>query len=877
MAEATARIEAGSAALPSAEALFLFLDDLRREGYRIDARHIAAAQWLLAEAHAEGAESLAARRIKFRLAPLIAKSPSQQQDFYRRFDTWQDAPEVASRTEPDAPTATGPAREVVKRDPRRWIIGGTLATFLAFAVLATWYFWPPQPGKAVDLPQERFEITEQVVFPFYAGLKAALAAAPLFAFAAWFLVRWRRRMLLISRGVVLGDAALGSVRLPLKLSDVLFTGPELRASAHGLRKHRHLLTHKLDARRTVDTTARRAGLFTPIYCERPQLPEYVFLIEQNGSNDHLACLFDLAVNRLRDEQVEIQSFYFHTDPRQVQADDRSAIPLAELAARTDDHRLFVIATADGFFHPLTGEVEGWVQRLESWRSRTLLSTRPLEQWTMAELRLLEQGFSLATAEASGFAAAGEKIAAGAEEAELLEGVLVMPPTYSPPKENDPSAARIVFAQEPPSAPEWCVSYAWGEDTIEGRKHQAIVERFCAEAEAQGIRILRAQDEVGLGERISKFMKQLGRDDRVFVILSDKYLKSPFCMFELSEVWRTSRQEDEEFLRRICIYTLPCAKIWTPRDRAKYAIHWKQQHDELEALIKKHGYDTLGERDAQQLRRIRDFSRNVGDILATVADILQPRSFDELARYEFNTENEHNWRAKDQEARRVYDNLIKAFAFVLPTNLGLALILIVAVAFFPGPYLVMVFGIMEALQILWINLMAAVALALPLAMEAMEPNIMSRPPRRPDAPILSPFVITRTIIVAVLMAAGAIGLFLVQAAAAPAGSVDTFAEAQTQAVTTIIMYQIFYLLNYRSLKGSFLKVGLWSNPWTYAGIGTVLFFHAGFIYLPFMNAIFGSAPLSLQAWAEACAVGFLIMPVIAVEKWWRRKRGVADTL
>jgi Ca2+-transporting ATPase len=224
----------------------------------------------------------------------------------------------------------------------------------------------------------------------------------------------------------------------------------------------------------------------------------------------------------------------------------------------------------------------------------------------------------------------------------------------------------------------------------------------------------------------------------------------------------------------------------------------------------------------------------------------------------------------EEGRRVYDNLIKAFAFVLPTNLGLALILIVAVAFFPirggEPHLPM-----EAVQILWINLVAAVALALPLAMEAMEPNIMGRPPRRPDAPILSPFVITRTIIVAVLMAAGAIGLFLVQAAAAPEGSADTYAEAQTQAVTTVIMFQIFYLLNCRSLKDSFLKVGLWSNPWIYAGIGVVLVFHSAFIYLPFMNALFGSAPLSLQAWAEACAVGFLIMPLIAVEKWWRRRR------
>ena len=141
--------------------------------------------------------------------------------------------------------------------------------------------------------------------------------------------------------------------------------------------------------------------------------------------------------------------------------------------------------------------------------------------------------------------------------------------------------------------------------------------------------------MGLGERISKFMKRIGGANRVFVVLSDKYLKSPFCMFELSEVWRTSRQEDEEFLKRIRVYTLPCARIWTPLDRTKYAIYWKKQYDEMEDLVKEHGYDILGEQDAHHFRRMKDFCRNVGDMLATVADFLQPRSFDELLQYGFD--------------------------------------------------------------------------------------------------------------------------------------------------------------------------------------------------------------------------------------------------
>jgi magnesium-transporting ATPase (P-type) len=235
----------------------------------------------------------------------------------------------------------------------------------------------------------------------------------------------------------------------------------------------------------------------------------------------------------------------------------------------------------------------------------------------------------------------------------------------------------------------------------------------------------------------------------------------------------------------------------------------------------------------------------------------------------------------EEGRRVYDNLIKALAFVLPTNLGLALILVAAVAFFPivdgQPILPM-----QPVQILWINLVAAVALALPLAFEAMEPDLMQRPPRRPDAPMLSPFVVTRTVLVAVLMTAGAVGLFLFDySALVGTDTADTgsraYAEAQTEAVTTVIFFQIFYLLNCRSLHDPMPKIGVTSNPWIYAGIAAILLLQFIFVYAPFTHVIFHSAPLSLLAWGEAALVGLLIMPIISVEKWWRRRRAGSPEL
>ena len=224
----------------------------------------------------------------------------------------------------------------------------------------------------------------------------------------------------------------------------------------------------------------------------------------------------------------------------------------------------------------------------------------------------------------------------------------------------------------------------------------------------------------------------------------------------------------------------------------------------------------------------------------------------------------------EEGRRVFDNLVKSLAFVLPTNIGEALIIFVAVLFFPfvnGAPLMPI----APVQILWINLVATVALALPLAFEAMEPDIMLRKPRKQSEPLLSAFVVRRTFIVGTLMTAAAVGLFWFQyygtlnfwEVGEPVG---TLAQAQTMAVLTVILMQVFYLLNCRSLKDSMFKIGLFSNNTVYAGIVAIIALQAAYIYVPFMQVLFGSAPLSLASWGIATLVAFSVVPIMSVDKW-----------
>ena len=143
-----------------------------------------------------------------------------------------------------------------------------------------------------------------------------------------------------------------------------------------------------------------------------------------------------------------------------------------------------------------------------------------------------------------------------------------------------------------------VSYAW---SAERKDREAIVDRLCDEAEKRGTPILRDKKMLGFGDNITKFMRDIGKGDRIFVILSDKYLKSPFCMFELFEIWRNSRQYEDEFLKRCRVYTRGDAEIWNLLGRLKYAKHWKAQYDEVANTLKEVGPAVLGESDYAQFK------------------------------------------------------------------------------------------------------------------------------------------------------------------------------------------------------------------------------------------------------------------------------------
>jgi magnesium-transporting ATPase (P-type) len=170
------------------------------------------------------------------------------------------------------------------------------------------------------------------------------------------------------------------------------------------------------------------------------------------------------------------------------------------------------------------------------------------------------------------------------------------------------------------------------------------------------------------------------------------------------------------------------------------------------------------------------------------------------------------------------------------------------------------------QALWINMTTAVLLGLALAFEPKEPGIMRRPPRRPDAPILTGELIFRIALVGLLLLVGSFGLFewALQRGASEA-------EARTIAINVFAVGQSFYLLNCRSLRFSMFRLGLFSNPWIWAGIAAMVGAQLLFTYLPVMNWLFHTAPIGWMDWLHIVLVGLVIYLVIGAEKALRLRR------
>jgi magnesium-transporting ATPase (P-type) len=208
----------------------------------------------------------------------------------------------------------------------------------------------------------------------------------------------------------------------------------------------------------------------------------------------------------------------------------------------------------------------------------------------------------------------------------------------------------------------------------------------------------------------------------------------------------------------------------------------------------------------------------------------------------------------REGRTVYDNVIKVIGWTLPTNGGEAMALIAAIAF--GVALPI-----TALQILWVNMITAVALGLTLAFEPTEPGTMLRQPRAPGQSLISGYLLWRIVFVSLLVVIGVFGMFFW----AQQRGLD-LEEARTIAVNTIVVMEIFYLFSIRYVHGTSLswRAAL-GTPAVLTGVATVVVAQLVFTYWPAMNSVFKSRPVGLLDGIAIVAVGVALLVILEAEQ------------
>jgi len=214
----------------------------------------------------------------------------------------------------------------------------------------------------------------------------------------------------------------------------------------------------------------------------------------------------------------------------------------------------------------------------------------------------------------------------------------------------------------------------------------------------------------------------------------------------------------------------------------------------------------------------------------------------------------------EEGRVIYDNIRKFVFYLLSCNVGEILIIFVAIlAGLPSP--------LQPIHLLWLNLVTDGLPALALGLEKGEPDIMERPPRPPEQPILTRDLWSLIGVQSVIETVVTLAAFVW----ALRTSGNDLVFARTMAFTTLIMAELARAYTSRSERYSLREIGPFTNLWMLGATVSSFALLVLVIYVPFLQPVFNTTYLHPEAWVVV--VVLMLMPAIAAEvaKFWLRSR------
>jgi Ca2+-transporting ATPase len=211
----------------------------------------------------------------------------------------------------------------------------------------------------------------------------------------------------------------------------------------------------------------------------------------------------------------------------------------------------------------------------------------------------------------------------------------------------------------------------------------------------------------------------------------------------------------------------------------------------------------------------------------------------------------------EEGRVTFDNIRKVTFFLVSTGVAEVFAIITALLLgWPLPF--------QAAQILWLNLVTNGLQDMALAFEPGEPDVLERPPRSPREGLLSRLLWERILLTGVVMSAGTLALFRWELGHAASSEL-----AQTTALTTMVLFQVFHIGNSRAERQSLFRRSPFSNPFLFVSTAAALAVHVAALYFPPTQSLLGFEPLPLAAWLRIVPIAATIVVAIELHKRWRR--------
>jgi len=195
----------------------------------------------------------------------------------------------------------------------------------------------------------------------------------------------------------------------------------------------------------------------------------------------------------------------------------------------------------------------------------------------------------------------------------------------------------------------------------------------------------------------------------------------------------------------------------------------------------------------------------------------------------------------EEGRVIFNRLRNVIFFLLSTNLGELLALVLTILFIGKAPLL-------AVQIIWINLVTDTAVDIPLGLEPKVGDELKQPPRHPKVGLIFPGLLLRICFLATLMG---VSIFLIFNWAQARTSLE---EARTIAFCSMVAFEWFRAFNARSDEYTVFKLGFLRNHWLLLSIPVAIMLQLAVVYVPFLQAAFGTVPIGIDKWGIALLAG-----------------------